>query len=1176
MNSKKLVSAVLTATTVLWMVGAAALPLANAQSTASLQAQIAALLAQIQTLQSQLGTSSGGTSAMTYNFTSDLTVGSTGSQVNSLQQFLIAKGYLTGVSAPTGYFGALTQKALAAFQAANGITPSVGYFGPKSRAFVNSMSTGTTGTGTTGTGTTGTGTTVTAPATGLQVSLASTNPAAGSLITTAPGTTGSGAARVPVLGVSLTAGNSGAVTVSAINFHKTGVLADSAIGGAYLIQNGQVVAQYNSISNGVISFSGLSLSIPAGQTENYQLAVDVAGQLSAGNTTGFSLNAASDVTAWDTNNTAITPSGSFPLTGNIFTVTSVSNPGLASVAVTTSSVQTSVNAGTQGNVVGSWNFNVQNNKVFLNSIAFHVIGSANMANLQNVKLTINGSPVGATLAAVGSSNVAYFNLTSSPVSLNTGNNIVQVMTDVMGSPNLTFQWEILNGFDIYAIDSQYNVPVSVAVTSGADASVQIQPGQINVQQDSTTPTGNIAKGVSQVTLAKFDLYASGEATKVKFLGFSLAFTGLNQASDTALSQVVKNIALTDDAGQQVGSTINTPPTGNTCDNTTGASGVGSNGVWTGATTTSASVTYVDCFGTSASPINYVVPANTTRVLSLKADIQSTANFGTITAGLQQETNNLQGQISSNQNSSGAVSGSALSLSNSSLTATANPGFGTQSVSKNTSDQEIGSYNLTASSAEGVNVNNLAIMTNSSWGAPLGNFSSLEVVVNGTQFGTTVPNVTPGTTYTFSGSAFNIQAGQTVTVNVFANISSQATGGTTGGATSLTGLSGTGQISNAAISLPSQVQGQNVSVSNGTSITITANSASNPSVTQVAMGTPGQILAAYNFQETQNVENVKLSTLDLVDVLSTSTVVTSTANVLPSFTTLQLNWTNSGTPESLQATYQGTTTVAGQTAFLYQFSFGNSSNFVIPRNGTLQTILKGSVNSLSAGNVTDGSVHTFEIATSTYAPTATSTAVAMGSTSNIPASVTITAANGNAQTILQNTLGFTFAPQGATQGRSKSSADELATLTFAPSNGGVGVLTTTTITFSGNAATSTTAADAQLALVSPSGQGFVAPYISPVASTSCNGSNSCTATFSFTGTQGLINGAAQTYALILNDANGTSVAGGTNYVSLYATIANSSAILYTDGNSGTTVSGVGLPSSFLFPIQIFGAQFSQGS
>src|SRR5271170_2403118 len=130
-KSKKLVSAALTATTMLWMVGATAmLPVANAQSTSSLQTQIALLLAQIQQLQSQLNAGGTTTTSMTYDFTSDLTVGSTGSQVSSLQQLLISKGDLTAVSAPTGYFGALTKAANATFEAENGISPAVGYFGP--------------------------------------------------------------------------------------------------------------------------------------------------------------------------------------------------------------------------------------------------------------------------------------------------------------------------------------------------------------------------------------------------------------------------------------------------------------------------------------------------------------------------------------------------------------------------------------------------------------------------------------------------------------------------------------------------------------------------------------------------------------------------------------------------------------------------------------------------------------------------------------------------------------------------------------------------------------------------------------------------------------------------------------------------------------------------------------
>ena len=292
MNYKKLVSAALTASTVLWMVGAASLPLANAQtttSTAGLQAQIAALLAQIQQLQSQLGTTGGSkttTTTTSYNYTRDLTVGSKGADVSALQSLLIAQGDLK-ISAPTGYFGPLTQAALAKFQAANGIKPSSGFFGPITRAFIASMNTGTTGTtGSTGsTGSTGTSTSTTStsvPATGLSVSLASDNPAAGSLVSSY-GTGGGSAARIPVLAFNLTASNSGAVTVSQLVFQKTGVVSDAAINNAYLVQNGQVVAQYASLSNGVLTFSGLNFSIPAGQSVEYTLAI---GLSSAGTNAG--------------------------------------------------------------------------------------------------------------------------------------------------------------------------------------------------------------------------------------------------------------------------------------------------------------------------------------------------------------------------------------------------------------------------------------------------------------------------------------------------------------------------------------------------------------------------------------------------------------------------------------------------------------------------------------------------------------------------------------------------------------------------------------------------------------------------------------------------------------------------------------------------------------------------
>lgn len=103
-------------------------------------ADLMSLLTQLQAL---LG---GGTSSACYSFTADLTVGSTGAQVTELQNYLVAEA--TGAAAQNlanafaggvakGYFGGLTQAAVAEWQAAMGVSPAVGYWGPISRATYN-------------------------------------------------------------------------------------------------------------------------------------------------------------------------------------------------------------------------------------------------------------------------------------------------------------------------------------------------------------------------------------------------------------------------------------------------------------------------------------------------------------------------------------------------------------------------------------------------------------------------------------------------------------------------------------------------------------------------------------------------------------------------------------------------------------------------------------------------------------------------------------------------------------------------------------------------------------------------------------------------------------------------------------------------------------------------------
>jgi len=1101
MNSKKLVSAVLTATTVLWMVGAAALPLANAQTTTSLQAQIAALLAQIQTLQSQLGTSSTGTTttsvgANTYNFTSDLTVGSTGSAVTALQQFLIGQGDLV-LATPTQYFGALTQAALAKFQAAKGITPSVGYFGPKTRAFVNSMSTSstTTTTTTTTTGslpagcttssgyspTTGascaTGTTsVVAPSTGLAVSLASTNPSTGSLISSAPNTNGGSAARVPVEAVNFTAGNSGAVTLSGVVFQKTGVLSDSAISGAYLTQNGQVIAQYNSLNSGVLTFSGLNLSIPAGQTVTLTLAIDVAGGLSAGNTTGFSLPTASDVTAFDSNNNAVTPSGSFPLNGNTFTVTQVSNPALATVIISSSSIGQTVTAGTQGNIVAAFNVSVTNNPVWLQNLNFHVIGSANVANIQNVKLLVNGVQVGATLPSVPSNGMADFNATSSAIKLNTGSNNVQVVADVMGSPSDQFQFEILNGYDVLAIDSQYNVPVQVTNNGGTDPAEQVTilTGQITVNQDANTPTGNIAKGQSGVVLAKYDIYAAGEPVKVKFLDFNIQLSG--PINGTTVASQIQNVAITDDAGNQVGTSINQPPSSNICAFTV------PNSLITSGSFTSTTGTYADCFGTSGSPINYIVPANTTRVLSLKADIQTTATFSTITANLSGDSNNLQGMTSSKNGSTSGISGVALTLVQSSLGVSQNNALGTQSISAGTTGVRIGSYAFSASSAEGVNVNTVSVQLGENASNTQG-FQNLKLLVNGTQFGTTQGVVSGGTTYSFSGSAFNIAAGQTVNVDVYADTLSNATG-TYHPATTLTGYAGSGAISYTSVSDNlGPIAGQNVNFSGNPSLTIAADS-SNPPAGNIVQNSTGNTLAVFRFTETSNVENVKVTQLNVNDVVAASSTVKA------AFSNVSL-WNGS--------TELGTAASPVWDAALSSWDYDFNSfvtQLTVPQGNSVSLTLKGDAGSVTNGSLSDNTTSTFEIATS-------STVVARGATSNKTATVTISNANGNPQTTLRTLVSVAATP---VTGTPPNGIQQIGSVTFTANSAGDAVLNNLMLTFN----TASSSFLGTVKLKDPSGNDIV---LTDGFATSSLSTNTITWTFA-TSSKALVVTAGSSYTLTL--------------------------------------------------------------
>lgn len=98
----------------------------------SLESELANLRAD---LTAQPSSPTASTTPSAFVFTRPLGLGSTGSDVAALQLFLTTNGVFTGPI--SGYFGPLTQAAVAAFQTNNGLQ-AVGSVGPRTRALLNS------------------------------------------------------------------------------------------------------------------------------------------------------------------------------------------------------------------------------------------------------------------------------------------------------------------------------------------------------------------------------------------------------------------------------------------------------------------------------------------------------------------------------------------------------------------------------------------------------------------------------------------------------------------------------------------------------------------------------------------------------------------------------------------------------------------------------------------------------------------------------------------------------------------------------------------------------------------------------------------------------------------------------------------------------------------------------
>lgn len=651
------------------------------------------------------------------SFTKDLTIGSTGAEVTCLQQALIAGGYSIPAGA-TGYFGAQTQAAVSAWQKASGITPTAGYFGPKSRAAFNL--------GGTPTPPTTPPTTPPITGTGLKVSLATDSPSGNVLV--------QGQAIGALAKFTFANPTASEIKVTSLGFKRTGVSNDSTLSNVYLYQGAQRLTDSAGVSNMAFSFNdpvGI-ITVGAGQTATVSVLADIAGSTS-GQQVGVQLVSVSSSGTLDS-------SVVFPINSGLQTI-SAATLATADFNTTTNPAVTTV-AAQNDYTVWSNSTTIGTRAVNLESFQLRNIGSVNRAAINNFRLYVKGVQVGSAVAAIASDDTVTFDFSASPVRIETGTAEIKVVADVIAGSGNTFQFSLRRASDARFVDTDLNQPI-LATANGSTFSARsatsatVDSGTVSVVKATSSQSTNVALGATNVKWATFEMRAAGEDVKVENLDVRATASAGTRGLDNG--KVFLN-------GVQVGSTKDL--------------------------TDATDVNFT--FGSS-----FILKAGTTAIVDIYADAKSTTGAAyttgdTVAVRLSTGSSNGQGQksLTSINVPTANVTANTVTISSSSLTLTKFSGYGNQTMIAGTNNARLGSFTLSTGATEGVNINTLTVALSADEAATVTDLI-LKDNATGAQIGTT--KAAPSTSNAFS---VNVAMGSSVTktIDIFGNIKSGSNAG----------------------------------------------------------------------------------------------------------------------------------------------------------------------------------------------------------------------------------------------------------------------------------------------------------------------------------------------------------------------------------------------------------------
>lgn len=275
----------------------------------------------------------------------------------------------------------------------------------------------------------------------------------------AGGTVPKGATAVDMLNIDVTAADED-IVLSELVFSRGGVGSSSDFSNMYLYDGADRLTTGRTVSSSTntVTFSALRYTVEAGETATLTLVADYSASASTGNVDYFSLVSGDYVT-----HNGVDTDGDFPITGEEFTVGGAT---AGSVAIDKTGTLSNPTVGEQGAEIGKFKLTAYNEDIWVNRLALRVRGSISNSLLSNFVL-YEGSTEIATVEALNSSDLMVFVL-DTPIEIEKGNNSNFTVTGDIGAAdaNDTILIDLDEDTDLVAVGEVYGFGAQV-ISDGA-------------------------------------------------------------------------------------------------------------------------------------------------------------------------------------------------------------------------------------------------------------------------------------------------------------------------------------------------------------------------------------------------------------------------------------------------------------------------------------------------------------------------------------------------------------------------------------------------------------------------------------------------------------------------------------------------------------------------------------